>query len=97
MDNRNVIIAAILGLLVIEVLTLYYKKEPIEQALQAETLEILEKGLATADTVEFDGRDATLSGEVESEDEARRLVKLITSSCVSFSIPKRSRAEFKVI
>ncbi len=80
MDNKNVIVAAIVGLVLIELLTLYYKKEPIEQALLQQTA----LALASADAqtaikfVEFDGRDATLRGEVASEEEKNKLETVVS-------------------
>ncbi len=78
MDNRNVIVAAILGLVLIEILTLYYKKEPIEEALRVETTKVLEEVGLSVDVIKFDGRDATLGGEVASEEEKRRIEALVS-------------------
>ncbi|MFK7846302.1 MAG: OmpA family protein [Rhodothermales bacterium] len=78
MDHRNVIITAILGLVLILVLTLHYKKEPIEEALRAETTKVLEEVGLTVDVIKFDGRDATLGGEVASEEEKERIEALVS-------------------
>ncbi len=77
MDNQNVIIAAIVGLVLIEILTLHYKREPIEEALRLQTVEVLEAEGLKVETIEFEGRDATLRGEVESEEDKKRAARLV--------------------
>lgn len=77
MDNQNVIIAAIIGLVLIEILTLHYKREPIEEALRLQTAEVLEAEGLQIEAIEFEGRDATLRGEVNSEEDKARASELV--------------------
>ena len=78
MDNRNVIVAAILGLIALLALTLYYKTDVIEQDLLNLTSEALASANLPVDVVEFEGRDATLRGEVESEEQKQELEALVS-------------------
>lgn len=77
MNKRNVIIAAVVGLVIIELLTLYFKKAPIEEALRLETARAFDQVGASIELVEFDGRDATLKGVVSTEEEKRQLEAIL--------------------
>ncbi|MEM8487964.1 MAG: OmpA family protein [Bacteroidota bacterium] len=77
MDNRNIIVAAVLGLLLLEVLTLYYKKAPIEAVLLQETQMALDSAGVSVEQIKFDGRDALLRGTVETAEAKRRIEQIV--------------------
>ncbi len=77
MDNRNIIVAAVLGLLLIEFLTLHYKKAPIEAALLEESQAALASAGLSVESIAFDGRDATLRGTVETAEAKRRIEQVV--------------------
>lgn len=79
MKLRTIVIIAIVGLILIELLNLSFKKEPIEQLLLSETAEVLSASEAgiSINQVSFVGRDATLKGKVASLAEKERVEKLV--------------------
>ncbi len=77
MDNRNIIVAAVLGLLLIEVLTLYYKKAPIEAVLLEQTQMALDYAGVSVEQLKFDGRDAMIRGTVETAEAKRRIEQVV--------------------
>ena len=79
MKLRTIVIIAIVGLILIELLNLSFKKEPIEQLLLSETAEVLSASEAgiSIEQVSFVGRDATLKGQVASLAEKERVEKLV--------------------
>lgn len=74
------IIAAIIGLIILWVLTLYLRRTPIEQDLLDRTRSVLNRPEFSQVAVLFEGRDGTLTGEVSSQilaDEAEELAKQV--------------------
>lgn len=79
MKFRTIVIIAIVGLILIELLNLSIRREPIEQLLLSETAEVLSDAEAgiSINQVSFIGRDATLKGSVGSLAEKERIEKLV--------------------
>lgn len=72
------IILAVIGLLILWVLTLYFRRAPIEQDLANQVKAALSRPEFSQIAVPFEGRDGTLTGEVSSQalaDEAETLAK----------------------
>ena len=80
MSTRNVVLAALIGLVILTILVLIYEKEQIEQVLRSNTQEVLEENQAeiSIDQVFFDGRDIVLQGSISSLEEKRRVERLIS-------------------
>ena len=79
MRLRTLFVIAIIGLFLIEVLCLYFDRPDIEQDLLSKSERVLAAHAAgiSIDQVSFIGRDATLEGEVATEEEKRRVEALI--------------------
>lgn len=74
------ILIVIVGLIILWLLTLYFKRTPIEQDLTNRAKDALKRPEFSQVVIAFDGRDGTLSGEVGSQslaDEAENLAKEI--------------------
>ena len=79
MTVRDIIIIAIAGLLLLGFLAVRNEKEPIEDLLRTETLNVFKEFDVDSLVVrvQFDGRDATLNGRVVSLDEKKRVEEVI--------------------
>ena len=78
MSKTLKIIIAIVGLIIIWLLTLYFRRVPIEQDLTYRVEEALNGSDFSPVDISFEGRDGTLSGEVSSQafaDEAESLAR----------------------
>ena len=78
MSKSLKIIIAIIGLIILWLLTLYFRRVPIEQDLTYRVEEALSRSAFSQVDISFEGRDGTLSGEVSSQalaDEAETLAK----------------------
>jgi len=78
MSKTLKIILAIIGLIILWVLTLYFRRAPIEQDLINRVKATLNRPEFNQVAVSFQGRDGSLTGEVSSQliaDEAEQLAK----------------------
>ncbi len=78
MSKTLKIVIAIIGLLILWVLTLFFRRVPIEQDLSFQVEDVLNRADFSQVDVSFEGRDGTLSGEVSSSalaDEAENLAR----------------------
>ena len=78
MSKTFKIIIAMLGVIILWVLTLYFRRTPIEQDLTNQVKAALNQPDFSQLMVSFEGRDGTLTGEVSSQalaDEAESLAK----------------------
>ena len=81
MSFQTFIIVSLLVLGAIVYFALKYEKAPIEKVLRQKTIEVLTDNPTeiSIDQVSFDGRDATVKGEVSSSSEKRRIETLLLS------------------
>lgn len=80
MSKTLKIILAIIGLIILWLFTLYFKRVPIEQDLTNRVTEVLTRPEFSQVAISFEGRDGTLTGEVSSRvlaDEAEELAQKV--------------------
>lgn len=93
MSKTLKIIIAIIGLIILWLLTLYFRRVPIEQDLTFRADEALNRSDFSQVEISFKGRDGTLSGEVSTQalaDEAEILAKKIWGARVINNLVKVS-------